>query len=78
MQARDAYLAYRQQGGYAQYGGGKILEVVLDMMAEQSMEEIAQEVDQLAHDPDTARFAEAFAAGRHHHPERRPRPGPGR
>jgi hypothetical protein len=32
-QARDAYLAYRQQRGYAQFGGGKLVEHVLGLVA---------------------------------------------
>ena len=54
LQARDAYLAYRQQGGYAQYGGGKLVDAVLGMMAEEQYEEVQSLFDQLANDKDTA------------------------
>jgi hypothetical protein len=38
QQARDAYLAYRQQGGYAQYGGGKLVDHVLGLLAQQQVD----------------------------------------
>ena len=60
QQARDAYLAYRQQGGYAQYSGGQLVEVVLDMMTKQSLDEIAEELRQLVQKPDTADSRKLF------------------
>ena len=53
QQARDAYLAYRQQGGYAQSYGGELVDGVLGLMAQQQFEEIQSLFDQLANDPNT-------------------------
>lgn len=52
QQARAAYLAYRQQGGYAQFGGGKLVDDVLSLMAQQQGDDIQALFDQLANDPD--------------------------
>jgi tetratricopeptide (TPR) repeat protein len=55
QQARAAYLAYRQQGGYAQFRGGKLVDQVLGLMAQQQVEQVQPMVDeltQLANDPD--------------------------
>jgi tetratricopeptide (TPR) repeat protein len=52
-QARDAYLAYRQQGGYAQRDGGKLVEHVLGLVSQQQVAEIQPLFGQLANDPDT-------------------------
>ena len=66
LQARDVYLAYRQQGGYAQYNGGKLVDAVLGMMAEEPIENIQSQLNQLANDEDTAdsikQFIEAIIA----------------
>ncbi|PSN78313.1 hypothetical protein C8B47_17490, partial [filamentous cyanobacterium CCP4] len=40
QQARDAYLAYRQQGGYAQSGSGKLVEHVLGLLAQQQVDAV--------------------------------------
>jgi hypothetical protein len=42
QQARDAYLAYRQQGGYAQFGGGKLVDQVLGLLAQQQTVDAVQ------------------------------------
>ncbi|MBT9311334.1 CHAT domain-containing protein [Leptothoe kymatousa] len=55
-QARDAYLAYRQQGGYAQYSGGKLVDHVLGLIAQQQTDEIAPLFEQLMGDADTPGF----------------------
>ncbi|MEM9219763.1 MAG: tetratricopeptide repeat protein [Cyanobacteria bacterium P01_F01_bin.150] len=52
-QARDAYLAYRQQGGYAQYYGGKLVDHVLGLIAQQQTEEIEPLLSQLMAEADT-------------------------
>ncbi len=52
QQARDAYLAYRQQGGYPQYYGGKLVDGVLGLIAQQQFDEIQSLFDELANDPD--------------------------
>jgi hypothetical protein len=53
QQARDAYLAYRQQGGYAQYPGGKLVDAVLGMIAQQQYEKVQSLFNQLVNDEDT-------------------------
>ncbi|MCB0296077.1 MAG: tetratricopeptide repeat protein, partial [Calditrichaeota bacterium] len=50
-QARDAYLAYRRQGGYARYGGGKLIEQVLALLAQQKTDEATALLSQLANNP---------------------------
>jgi tetratricopeptide (TPR) repeat protein len=54
QQARDAYLAYRQQGGYAQSGGGELVDHVLGLMAQQQGNDIQALFDRLANDPDAS------------------------
>jgi tetratricopeptide (TPR) repeat protein len=53
-QARDAYLAYRQQGGYAQYDGGKLVDHVLGLLAQQQVNEIQPLFEQLTSDPEAS------------------------
>jgi hypothetical protein len=56
QQARDAYLAYRQQGGYAQAYGGKLVDQVLGLLAQQQvddMQALCNELGQIADKPDT-------------------------
>lgn len=50
VQARDAYLAYRRQGGYAQYGGGKLVDQVLGLLAQQKVDEVNALFQELASD----------------------------
>ncbi|MBT3389954.1 MAG: tetratricopeptide repeat protein [Chloroflexi bacterium] len=52
-QARAAYLAYRRQGGYAQGGGGNLVEHVLGLISQKKTGEIQPLFNQLASDPDT-------------------------
>jgi tetratricopeptide (TPR) repeat protein len=54
QQGRAAYLAYRQQGGYARFGGGKLVDHVLGLMAQQQGDEIEPLFNQLAINPNTA------------------------
>jgi tetratricopeptide (TPR) repeat protein len=49
--ARDNYLAYRQQGGYAQYGGGKVVDRILGLISEGKAGEIQPLFEQLANNP---------------------------
>ena len=51
-QARDAYLVYRQQGGYAHYNGGKLVDHVLGLISEERTDEIQPLFNQLANDPE--------------------------
>jgi tetratricopeptide (TPR) repeat protein len=52
-QARDAYLAYRRQGGYAQRDGGKLVDHVLGLLTQQKTDEIQSLFSQLLNDPET-------------------------
>jgi tetratricopeptide (TPR) repeat protein len=55
VQARDSYLAYRRQGGYASAGGNaNLVEHVLGLIAQQKVEEIERLFNQLASDPNTS------------------------
>ena len=49
-QARDAYLAYRRQGGYAQQGDGKLVEHVVGLLAQQKFDEIQPLFDRMLND----------------------------
>ena len=53
VQARDAYLAYRQQGGYAQFGGGRLVDDVLGLISQQKIDEVQSLFNQLTNDPQT-------------------------
>ncbi|MGC1377410.1 MAG: tetratricopeptide repeat protein [Anaerolineales bacterium] len=53
VRARDAYLAYRRQGGYASMGGNAgLVEQVVGLLAQQKVDEIEALFKQLAGDPD--------------------------
>ena len=54
VQARDAYLQYRRQGGYAQSVNGKLVEHVVGLIAQQKFDEIEPLFNQLASDPNTS------------------------
>ena len=54
QQARDFYLAYRQQGGYAQQGGGKLVDNVLEMLAHQQMDEVQSLFAELTNYPEAS------------------------
>ena len=54
QQARQAYLVYRQQGGYAQAYGGKLVDQVLGLLAQQKSNEVQALFEQLTSDPDTS------------------------
>ena len=53
MKARDAYLGYRQQGGYAQYNGGKFVEHIFGLISQEKGDEIESFFNQFASDPNT-------------------------
>jgi tetratricopeptide (TPR) repeat protein len=56
QQARAAYLAYRQQGGYAKFGGGKMVDQVLGLIAQRQVADrqaLCNELVQMANEPDT-------------------------
>jgi tetratricopeptide (TPR) repeat protein len=50
-QARDAYLAYRRQGGYAQHNGGRVVDHVLGLIAQGKAAEIGPLFAQLTNNP---------------------------
>jgi tetratricopeptide (TPR) repeat protein len=54
QQARAAYLAYRQQGGYAQFGGGELVDQVLGLLAQQQTDEVQSLFEQLTSHPDAS------------------------
>lgn len=60
VQARDAYLAYRRQGGYAQTGGGRLVDHVLGLLAQQKNDEIEPLFNQLAQDPNATDSLKLF------------------
>ncbi|MCG2750183.1 MAG: hypothetical protein L6365_21950 [Desulfobulbaceae bacterium] len=53
QQARDSYIAYRKQGGYAQSGGGKLVDQVLSLAQQRKVDEINELFNQLNDNPDT-------------------------
>ena len=55
VQARDAYLAYRRQGGYASAGGnGSLVEHVVGLIAQKKVDEIEPLFNELMNDPSTS------------------------
>ncbi|MCB0294460.1 MAG: tetratricopeptide repeat protein, partial [Calditrichaeota bacterium] len=52
-QAREAYLAYRRQGGYAQLSGGKLIDHLLGLLRQQQTDEATVLLSGLADDPQT-------------------------
>ena len=53
VKAREAYLGYRQQGGYAAQGqGGKIVEQVMGLVSQEKIDKIEPLFSQLASDLD--------------------------
>lgn len=51
-QARDAYLAYRKQGGYARTPGGQLIDELLDAIAQGKSDQAAQSITQASQAPD--------------------------
>jgi tetratricopeptide (TPR) repeat protein len=52
QKTRDSYLAYRQQGGYAQAGGGKLVDHVLGLLSQQRVDEVQSLFTELTNDPE--------------------------
>jgi len=61
VQARDAYLAYRQQGGYAQTVGGRLVDQILGMLQEGKAGEAVQFLTQVSQSPDTENWLKVAA-----------------
>ena len=60
-QARDAYLAYRQQGGYAQTPGGKLADQILGDAQQGQADKAVQFLTQVAQADDTPRWLKVAA-----------------
>lgn len=56
VQARDAYLAYRREGGYAQQSGGKLCEQVLQAIQSGQDKDVGQALMQLYEDPSSPKW----------------------
>jgi tetratricopeptide (TPR) repeat protein len=56
VQARDAYLAYRRQGGYAAVGGGNIADQILPAIKQGASKQIVPELEKLASQPNMHEF----------------------
>lgn len=61
VQARDAYLAYRRQGGYAQTVGGRLVDQILGLRQEGKAGEVVQYLMQVSQAPDTENWLKASA-----------------
>ena len=61
QQARSAYLAYRQQGGYAQTPGGKLADQILEAVQAGSADEAVQFLSQVAQAQDIEPWLKASA-----------------
>ena len=61
-QARDAYLAYRQQGGYAQYPPGKLADEVLEDITQDQTDKAINDLTELAQDNEEPDWYKAFAS----------------
>jgi hypothetical protein len=59
-QARDAYLAYRRQGGYPNQGNGNLVEHIVGLIAQGKVEEIEPLFNQLAGDPNASESRKAI------------------
>ncbi|MGC1526406.1 MAG: tetratricopeptide repeat protein, partial [Phormidesmis sp.] len=62
QQARDAYLAYRQQGGYAQYDGGKLADQVWAMVQQGEAEAAQQGLGELVENAEMPEWYKRCAA----------------
>ena len=60
QQARDAYLAYRQQGGYAQYDGGKLADQVWAMVQQGKTEAAQQGLGELVENAEVPEWLKRF------------------
>jgi tetratricopeptide (TPR) repeat protein len=62
VQARDAYLAYRRQGGYVQQGaGGRLIEQIIKVIQQGEQEEPLQFLAQASQAEDTPDWLRVFA-----------------
>lgn len=61
-QAREAYLAYRRQGGYARTGGGKLVNDVMRAMQQGKKGEIIETLSRLSRAADTPDWLKTFSS----------------
>jgi tetratricopeptide (TPR) repeat protein len=61
QQARDVYLAYRQQGGYAQTPSGKLVDQILGSVQQGQADEAVQFLTQASQSAETPSWLRAFA-----------------
>ncbi|MCP4567491.1 MAG: tetratricopeptide repeat protein, partial [FCB group bacterium] len=61
QQARESYLAYRQQGGYAQTSGGELIDKILDSAQKGDTSEAIQYLTQVTQEKDTPDWLKTFA-----------------
>lgn len=61
QQARDAYLAYRQQGGYAQTPGGQLADQIMGLVQQRKSDEAIQFLAQISQAKDTEGWLKASA-----------------
>ena len=59
-QAREAYLAYRRQGGYSQYSWGKLADSVFQMVQASQLEQAKTELNQLIGSADQTGWSKSF------------------
>ena len=60
QQAQNAYLAYRQQGGYAQYEGGKLAEQIWTKVQQEVLNSVIQWLTQIKSDTNTLNLSKHF------------------
>ena len=58
--ARDAYLAYRQQGGYARMPGGELVDRILGLVQEGESDEAKQSLSRILDDKDAPEWVKNF------------------
>lgn len=61
VQARDVYLAYRRQGGYAQSSGGQLVDQSLGLIQQGKSDEVIQFLTQDPQEADTPDWLKVFA-----------------
>jgi tetratricopeptide (TPR) repeat protein len=61
VQARDAYLAYRRQGGYAQTAGGRMVEELLGLIEQGKSSEVTEFLSQVSQAENTENWLKVSA-----------------
>ncbi len=60
-QARDAYLAYRRQGGYAQTPGGELADQIIELIRTGQVDEAHKHLEQITSDGDLPDWYQSIA-----------------